>query len=152
MIRVTMPVLIPALLFVAACSIDSSAPPAASYDGVRFALVVFDGASSETIRQGNITRNEYETWFMQDYAVGGERIETPKSADSIGALFLVDGNKVLTMPLCSWRIASGHSYFACQSDAIGNAPMFSICTESKTKAEFLDQIDRKIKSFSANGG
>ena len=152
MIRVTITGLHAAVLLFAACSLGSTATPTNDNDGVQFTLAIFNGASSETIAQGSITRNEYETWFTQDCAVGGERIETPKSANSIGALILIDGDQILVMPLCTWQIASGHSYFACQSDAIGNAPMFGVCTESKTKNEFLNQIESKITGLAAAGG
>lgn len=118
-------------------------------DSVQFKLVVFAGAATETIAAGEITRSEYERWFTKDYAVGGERVETPKSASSIGALIVVDGNQTLVMPLCTWQIESVHTYFACQSEAIGRAPMFSICTESETKAEFLSRVESQIMDLPA---
>jgi hypothetical protein len=119
---------------------------------VRYSLVVFDGASSKTIVEGKITNEQYKKWFAQDYSVRGERIETPKSSTSVGALVLLNGEKIILMPLCTWHIKTGHTYFTCQSDEFGQAPMFSVCTESKTQTEFLKQMEHKLAEFQENGG
>ncbi len=140
MIRFTIIALLPAVFLMTVCS--STTPQ--KDKPARYSLVVFDGASSKTVVEGEIAQEEYKKWFTQDYAVGGERIETPKSANAIGALTIVNGEEVLVMPLCTWQIKSGQTYFACQSEAIGQAPMFSVCTESKTKAEFLKQMENKL--------
>ena len=152
MIRIITTILLSAVFSIAACSVESSATPPKDIDGVAFSLVVFSGASSETIATGKIPRNEYNSWFTKDFGVGGERIETPESAASFGALILLDGEQITTMPLSTWQIASGQTYFACQSVAIGKAPMFSVCLQSETKAEFLKQVKNKVTELPAGGG
>ena len=91
-------------------------------------------------------------WFQEDYAVGGERIETPLRATPIGALILMHDKNPLVMPICTWTIESGHTYFACQSDTIGKAPMLSVWTESKTVVEFLEQLKRKLSELADIAG
>ena len=147
MIRFTTAVLLPSLFLIAACSVSSDDNSVTGDSDVHFSLVVFDGASSETRAAGELTRADYKKWFLQDYSVGGERIETAKSAKSVGALIIVDGSKVLAMPLSTWQTEGSTTYFACQSTAIGRAPMFSVCTEAKTKTEFLGQIEQRITNL-----
>lgn len=116
-------------------------------EDVKFNCVIFNGPTSVQKFDGEVSSRIFTKWFQEDYAVFGERIETPLSATSIGALILTNENNLLVMPICTWTIESGHTYFACQSDAIGKAPMLCVCTESNTAAEFLEQLKRKMSEL-----
>lgn len=140
MIRLTIIALLPAVFLMTVCNSKTSQKDKRA----RFSLVVFDGASSKTIVAGDIAQEDYKKWFTQDYAVGGERIETPKSSNAVGALTIVNGDEILVMPLCIWQTKSGHTIFACQSEAIGQAPMFRVLVFDSVQAEFLKQMESKL--------
>ena len=136
----------------ASCADRSAAIHPKPLDDVSFSCVIFNGPSSELKFDGHISSQTFTKWFQEDYGVGGERIETPPAATAVGALVLIHDNNPFAMPICTWTIESGHKYFACQSDSIGSAPMLSVCVESKTVDEFLEQLKRKLSELAEIAG
>ncbi len=115
-------------------------------DGVKCACILFDGNKGhQTVFEGRIPQAQFVKWFKEDYRVGGERVETPPDATVIGALVLTDGEEILVMPMHSWSIR-GFTSFACQSIAIGKAPMFSVLEESKK--QFLATMKARLRKLS----
>ena len=96
----------------------------------KFAAIVFDHAGNRAIFEGRITAQQFQKWFKKNYAVEGERIETPRDATAFGTLVLTDGDEVLVMPFYKWG-GDKQEYFACQSHAIGEAPMFRVLERSE---------------------
>ncbi|MDB2687179.1 hypothetical protein N9Y42_08195 [Mariniblastus sp.] len=135
------------LILLGACSGHVVEVQPAPNDAVKFTCVIFDGPASVQKFAGLVSSEKFTKWFEDDYNVGGQRIETPSSATAIGALVLTRKDKLLVMPICTWIIEPGHTYFACQSEAIGRAPMFSVCTESITTAEFLGKLKRNLSKL-----
>ena len=97
----------------------------------KFAAIVFDHAGNRAIFEGLITAQQFQKWFKKNYAVEGERIETPRDATAFGTLVLTDGDEVLVMPFYKWG-GDKQEYFACQSHAIGEVPpMFRVLERSE---------------------
>ena len=108
---------------------------------VKFACVLFDHKQDQVVLEGQISTDKFQKWFKQDYAVEGERLETPSSASVFGALVLTNGEEILVMPLCSWGTDQDR-YFACQSNAIGKAPMF--CVLEQSQKDFLAALKSQL--------
>ncbi len=112
-------------------AIAHAAPPDARHaTPFKYAVVVFDHQANRVVCEGRISARQFQKWFKEDYAVAGERIETPKDATACGALTLSDGNEILVMPLYRWGSGKVRQ-FACQSHEIGRAPMFSVVEEAE---------------------
>lgn len=123
---------------------------------IKLSCVLFDHKDNRVVLTGHVAADKFEQWFKKDYPVGGERIETPKEGTVFGALVLADGDDILVMPFHTWGNGKP-TYFACQSHAIGEAPMFTVIAESKKafiqsmkarlneigKAEPTDALDKK---------
>ena len=120
-----------------AMSLDANGP-------AKFTAFIFNGAAAIEKFNGQIPQEHFLEWFTQDFQVGGERIETPLDAEPIGGLVLQDGKQLILMPICTWTLDSGTKYFACQSEAIGMAPKFSICVADVTADEFLERMREKL--------
>ncbi len=103
--------------------------------------VVFDHKENPAVFRGIIDAELFKKWFKEDYAVSGERVETPKDASSFGTLVLTDGNEIFVMPLYTWGNADDR-HFACQSHAIGHAPLFSVLAD--TQKDFIDKMKAEL--------
>ncbi|PCJ54107.1 MAG: hypothetical protein COA79_22185 [Planctomycetota bacterium] len=97
---------------------------------VAFTCIVFDHKQNEVKFSGNIKHSNFKKWFISDYPVAGERIETPKNSISFGVLILNNNGNILIMPLYKWK-DQNLNYFSCQSQQIGMAPMLSIIDNTK---------------------
>ena len=107
----------------------------------KFACILFDRKENQAVFQGHMNTHQFRKWFREDYAVAGERFETPKEATAFGALVLTDGDEILVMPLYTWGNRK-QKYYACQSHTIGAAPMFRVLEKSKKR--FLDKMKAEL--------
>ena len=96
----------------------------------KLSCVLFDHRDNQIVLTGHVRAGKLQGWFKSDYAVGGERVETPKNATAFGALVVTDGDDILTMPCYTWNVEQ-LTYFACQSHQIGHAPMFTVIETSE---------------------
>jgi len=145
-------VLLTALTIIVVAGCNNRAAVTQSKSDVEFTCVVFNGPASVSKFDGKISLNLFTKWFREDYRVGGQRIEAPRNATVVGALILMNEPNSLIMPICTWTVESGHTYFACQSESIGNAPMFRVSTKSTTIDEFLLQMERRMTELANAAG
>jgi hypothetical protein len=110
----------------------------------KLSCVLFDHKSNQIALSGHVGANKFKEWFKRDYPVAAERIETPKHATAFGVLVLTDGADILAMPCYTWR-AGELTYFACQSQEIGRAPMFTVIETSQQA--FINSMNERLNEI-----
>jgi len=109
-----------------------------------YACILFDQTKNQPLFTGHIAHAEFRKWFLDGYDVGGERVETPRSATVFGTLVVTDGETIVALPLATW--GRWNTAYTCQSIALGDPPMFSVYKESKS--EFIDAIRSRLQRLS----
>ena len=99
---------------------DEVANTTASY------VIMSFGNPSRIVREGRISRPLFGRLFLRDYAVTGERIESPETASVDGVLVVTDGSSMLALPIMTWQIPSGRRVYLCQGKEFGRPPLFSV--------------------------